>query len=460
MECEDLNPGFGLNLDNPYSPFDTTYKFLNPGTPKSEADPLDTGYKTPITSVSMLSQQSFLAAEQQHPWSDMVYDEACIPLRQMSPRVSPSSSISSNLSSLSHTPPRQTPTSESSASNPFRSRMSSVASDQLIFNSEATHAHTHEYNAVFDKLIPSQQSYHSDLELPSLAPDSPSPDSLVPTDTLRTSNITMSQVRQADTRRAVPSQDNADYGDQYMSDEHDSEMDVDSNDSNDEGNDGETSSSKDSSSSRESSSMIEGSPARSTRTRASARASAKSTKSIKPASQKSSTKTKKNTAAKSTASSRRPQAVPTKGSSSRASIASTASTGSTSSVSSKESSQARKHSSEEESPEAKRQKFLERNRMAASKCREKKRLQTLKTIADADAITARNQALHESLDELQEEVRTLKNQILCHRDCGCDVIQKFVQSSFCSTPFFTGTTAAAAAGINQGHPSHASTQLC
>ncbi|OAQ32295.1 hypothetical protein K457DRAFT_47785, partial [Linnemannia elongata AG-77] len=87
-------------------------------------------------------------------------------------------------------------------------------------------------------------------------------------------------------------------------------------------------------------------------------------------------------------------------------------------------------SSEEESPEAKRQKFLERNRMAASKCREKKRLQTLKTIEDADVITARNQALHETLDELQEEVRTLKNLILCHRDCGCDVIQKFVQSSF------------------------------
>jgi len=94
-------------------------------------------------------------------------------------------------------------------------------------------------------------------------------------------------------------------------------------------------------------------------------------------------------------------------------------------------SQLRKHSSsEEESPEAKRQKFLERNRMAASKCREKKRLQTLKTIEDADVITARNQALHETLDELQEEVRTLKNLILCHRDCGCDVIQKFVQSSF------------------------------
>ncbi|KAI8605958.1 hypothetical protein EDD21DRAFT_362311 [Dissophora ornata] len=90
----------------------------------------------------------------------------------------------------------------------------------------------------------------------------------------------------------------------------------------------------------------------------------------------------------------------------------------------------RTSSSPKESSEVKRQKFLERNRMAASKCREKKRLQTLKTISDADEITARNQALHETLDQLQEEVWRLKNQILCHRNCGCDVIQKFVQSSF------------------------------
>ncbi|KAG0332661.1 hypothetical protein BG000_009835 [Podila horticola] len=91
---------------------------------------------------------------------------------------------------------------------------------------------------------------------------------------------------------------------------------------------------------------------------------------------------------------------------------------------------ARKQSGTEQlSPEAKRQRFLERNRLAAAKCREKKRVQTLKTITDADEITARNQALHESLNELQEEVRMLKNQILCHRDCGCDVIQKFVKTS-------------------------------
>lgn len=88
----------------------------------------------------------------------------------------------------------------------------------------------------------------------------------------------------------------------------------------------------------------------------------------------------------------------------------------------------RKRKTEQLSPEAKRQRFLERNRKAASKCREKKRLQTLQIINDADTITARNQELHENLAELEEEVRRLKNLILGHRDCGCDVIQKFVQS--------------------------------
>jgi len=94
------------------------------------------------------------------------------------------------------------------------------------------------------------------------------------------------------------------------------------------------------------------------------------------------------------------------------------------------SAQIKKQSVEEESPEVKRQRFLERNRLAASKCREKKRLQTLKTIADADTITLRNQELHDQLSDLQEQVRSLKTQILCHRDCGCDVIQKFVRSTF------------------------------
>jgi hypothetical protein len=92
--------------------------------------------------------------------------------------------------------------------------------------------------------------------------------------------------------------------------------------------------------------------------------------------------------------------------------------------------------------------------VAASKCREKKRQQTLKTIADADAITARNQALHETLDELQEEVRTLKNQILCHRSCSCDVIQKFVQSSFGTGSFMPATQAPRSMSISSDSLAH------
>ncbi|KAF9290997.1 hypothetical protein BGZ68_005418 [Mortierella alpina] len=100
------------------------------------------------------------------------------------------------------------------------------------------------------------------------------------------------------------------------------------------------------------------------------------------------------------------------------------------SSSSRKSKSRKRTTAEEEGPEKKRLKFLERNRMAAAKCREKKRLQTLKTISDADEITARNQALHETLEELQEEVRRLKTQILCHRGCDCSVIKKFVETTF------------------------------
>ncbi|KAF9560947.1 hypothetical protein EC968_005952 [Mortierella alpina] len=104
----------------------------------------------------------------------------------------------------------------------------------------------------------------------------------------------------------------------------------------------------------------------------------------------------------------------------------------------------RKHDSpgeNEESSATKRAQFLKRNRVAAFKCREKKRRQTLTTVTDADIIMARNQALYETFDELQEEARMLKDQILCHRGCSCDAIQKFVQSSFGCGSFMRRTQA-------------------
>ncbi|KAG0304994.1 hypothetical protein BGZ97_001269 [Linnemannia gamsii] len=307
-----------------------------------------------------------------------------------------------------------------------------MTSDHLISHPEVSQTLTHEYHALYDKLVPSKKSYHSDQDLPQLSPDSPSPDSLVPTGIFRSNSITMVNPNQAHDSyppQLVDADDNndkSDEGDQDMSDVDNSDMDVDSNEYNDDRDDQNTSTPPSSQSSRDPSAASESSSPKATRTRTSKRAAAAAaasailSKSDSKSSSKTSSKSKRaSAAAKSKA---KVTGIATADSSKKSSK----NVGVTKTLS-----QLRKHSSfEEESPEAKRQKFLERNRMAASKCREKKRLQTLKTIEDADVITARNQALHETLDELQEEVRTLKNLILCHRDCGCDVIQKFVQSSF------------------------------
>ncbi|KAF9150488.1 hypothetical protein BG015_007715 [Linnemannia schmuckeri] len=374
------------------------------------------------------------SAPLQHPWSDLAFDESYLPMRQMTPGISPPSSTSSlsSSTSLSSESTSQSfyPSSNTSPIHAFHPRMMSLTSDHLISHPEVSHTLTHEYHALYDKLVPSKKSYHSDQDLPQLSPDSPSPDSLVPTGIFRSNSISMANPNQ--THDSYPPQqadvdnnddDNSDDGDQDMSDVDNSDMDVDSNEYND---DQDTATSPSSQSSRDPSAASESSPPKTTRTRTSKRAAAAAAVSAimsKPDSKPSS---------KASARSKRASATSkTKGKDLNNATTSNSKKLSKNVGVTKTLSQLRKHSSsEEESPEAKRQKFLERNRMAASKCREKKRLQTLKTIEDADIITARNQALHETLDELQEEVRTLKNLILCHRDCGCDVIQKFVQSSF------------------------------
>ncbi|GJJ76594.1 hypothetical protein EMPS_08953 [Entomortierella parvispora] len=417
LECGELTPSMSLTFDQPFNPFEASYKFLNPGTPKTESD-FFSDYKARPDSIMELadshspsSQQQNLASELHHLWSDMVSDEACMPLRQMSSEMSSSSSLStypassSSYSSSSSTPPLSSSSARSSISEHSRSRMQSMTSDYMSPISYSTsYPHTHEFT--LDTFAASATKYYSDQELPSLAPDSPTPDSLVPSDTFQP-GFDMTKYNQTALydRSAV-----GDKYDQEMSDQHDSGMDVDSNESQDE----DDMSSKGRSESRDPIPRETAPTTRSTRSGAAAAKKSKTQKASKPSrTKKSSSKTEKSS----------------RGQSSRAAAGRSSSSSSKSTTKSPRLN--RKHSSpdEEESQEVKRQRFLERNRMAASKCREKKRQQTLKTISDADEITARNHALHKSLDELQEEVRSLKNQILCHRDCGCDVIQKFVQTT-------------------------------
>jgi hypothetical protein len=417
-ECGgEITPNYGLNLEPMYSPFD--YKYLASNNNNNASTNNCSNLKNIIAESYDSDNRNVMSSAPLQDWSDIMFEESYLPMRQMTPGISPPPVSTSHSFYL--------PSSSTSPIKAFHPRMS-MASDHLISQPEAQYTLTHEYQALYDNLVPFKKSYHSDPDLPQLSPDSPSPDSLVPTGIFRSNSITMANANLV--HDSYPPQrdnniDNSDNGEQDMSDVDYSDMDVDSNEHND---DQDTITPPSSQSSRDTSVASEPTPVKS-RTRTSKRAAAAAAASaiLSKSDAKTSTKTTSKSKKASTASKAKAKDIAT-----TSAMAPGSKKSATKPVSvTKTLSQLRKHSSsEEESPEAKRQKFLERNRMAASKCREKKRLQTLKTIEDADVITARNQALHETLDDLQEEVRTLKNLILCHRDCGCDVIQKFVQSSF------------------------------
>ncbi|KAI8577431.1 hypothetical protein K450DRAFT_252394 [Umbelopsis ramanniana AG] len=84
---------------------------------------------------------------------------------------------------------------------------------------------------------------------------------------------------------------------------------------------------------------------------------------------------------------------------------------------------------DDEDGEERRRKFLERNRQAASKCRQKKKAWMQDLEQRSEEITSRNKALHETVSMLKEEVLFLKNQLLAHRGCDCTVVKNYIQTS-------------------------------
>ncbi|KAF9897396.1 hypothetical protein BX616_005671 [Lobosporangium transversale] len=370
LECGAFTPGFGLSLEN-YNPFDASMKIFNTGTPKAELNPFDSSFVVPS---SLNNKPGMLQSDNQknnhterHSWGN-TFDDAAMPMPQMSPGLSPSSSSASSSPSppIQSPPPQTISLSDFHVSMPFDHDSRTFTYDHPIFEP-----------------LPQKKQYSSvpRYEYPSRASSSsPIRETLAPNEILNDHQT----VPQAETR-LFEDEDGGNYSERSHDveehDEHDQEL-------------GAAMSALDmrrySVMSDIQQSVVEESSIAQNKTSKALRAASKAKKSSP-------------TAAADGGNARKAKSTATK---------------------------SRKRSSmEEESPELKRQRFLERNRMAASKCREKKRLQTLKTISDADEITARNQALHETLDQLQEEVRRLKNQILCHRDCGCDVIQKFVRTS-------------------------------
>lgn len=78
--------------------------------------------------------------------------------------------------------------------------------------------------------------------------------------------------------------------------------------------------------------------------------------------------------------------------------------------------------------DVKRSKFLERNRVAASKCRQKKKEWTQNLENRARELQKNNNQLRVVVESCREEVLFLKGELLKHSQCDCESIQAFLKS--------------------------------
>ncbi|KAJ1963368.1 hypothetical protein IWQ62_003240 [Dispira parvispora] len=79
--------------------------------------------------------------------------------------------------------------------------------------------------------------------------------------------------------------------------------------------------------------------------------------------------------------------------------------------------------------EEKRQRFLERNRIAASKCRQKKKQWIENLKQQSEEVTQRNKHLSYLVRQLKDEVQILKAQLLAHRNCDSSDIQQYLKNN-------------------------------
>ncbi|KAF9950594.1 hypothetical protein BGZ70_001298 [Mortierella alpina] len=384
LECGAFTPGFGLSLDN-YNPFDASLKFLNTGTPKAELNPFDTSFRAPSSAVSTQPLQSVQQRQEKQDHQQQQQQDASEKQRSFDRQAWADMLFSEDALPMAQMSPGLSPYSSSSSSTgslspPLPSAPSNTVSLGQVQASPAAEAPstqtlTYELSPVCGN--PTYSKAPRQSERASSFPSSPLP--MHGQDLVAVSApAPVSPERFYAQHSQSPEMDLGDDGDfdqEMMERTEDSGVDT-------------------------AMSALDMQPAYEYTPK---------TKDTKGAKNGKAAKSRKTAAAAA------PDA-PGK-------LTRTAS-------SSRKSKSRKRATAEEEGPEKKRLKFLERNRMAAAKCREKKRLQTLKTISDADEITARNQALHETLEELQEEVRRLKTQILCHRGCECSVIKKFVETTF------------------------------
>ncbi|KAL7276109.1 hypothetical protein RUND412_000899 [Rhizina undulata] len=88
--------------------------------------------------------------------------------------------------------------------------------------------------------------------------------------------------------------------------------------------------------------------------------------------------------------------------------------------------QARSATNIENIQESKRKKFLERNRVAASKCRQKKKMWMQDLEENARSRQQESKYLHGQVSELRDELLKLKTELLSHDGCDCEPIKRYL----------------------------------
>ncbi|ORZ01087.1 hypothetical protein BCR43DRAFT_486366 [Syncephalastrum racemosum] len=103
---------------------------------------------------------------------------------------------------------------------------------------------------------------------------------------------------------------------------------------------------------------------------------------------------------------------------------------------------------EGEEAEDERRKFLERNRVAAFKCRQKKKQWMQNLEKHSEEVSQRNRELHDLVTQLREESVYLRNQLIAHSDCDCTAVQAYLRR----------TSVQLALPHSQAEPHHAQVQ--
>uniref|UniRef100_A0A3B1JRA6 Cyclic AMP-dependent transcription factor ATF-7 n=1 Tax=Astyanax mexicanus TaxID=7994 RepID=A0A3B1JRA6_ASTMX len=78
----------------------------------------------------------------------------------------------------------------------------------------------------------------------------------------------------------------------------------------------------------------------------------------------------------------------------------------------------------DDDPDERRQRFLERNRAAASRCRQKRKVWVNSLEKKAEELTSMNVSLTNEVSLLRNEVAHLKQLLLAHKDCPVTTLQK------------------------------------